>query len=122
MQRLTLDEYLAFNGVFSPISDYTLDKCRFPHGLSERQKKALKRDVLKHAAEYQEKRNAAIKEYERLVSIGEIEPKDRIQVLIERAKYGHPDNMSTQAARRVCKKRGIDWENYTDWNSYIKVS
>lgn len=54
--------------------------------------------------------------------IGEIEPKDRIQVLIERAKYGHPDNMSTQAARRVCKKRGIDWENYTDWDSYIKVS
>ena len=122
MQRLTLDEYLAFNGVSSPISDYTLDKCRFPHGLSERQKKALGRDVLKHAAEYQEKRNAAIKEYERLVSIGEIEPKDRIQVIIERAKYGHPDNMSTQAARRVCKKRGIDWENYTDWDSYIKVS
>ena len=81
-----------------------------------------KRRFEKHAAEYQEKRNAAIKEYERLVSIGEIEPKDRIQVLIERAKYGHPDNMSTQAARRVCKKRGIDWENYTDWNSYIKVS
>lgn len=122
MQRLTLEEYLAFNGVSSPISDYTLDKCRFPHGLSERQKKALGRDVLKHAAEYQEKRNAAIKEYERLVSIGEIKPKDRIQVLIERAKYGHPDNMSTQAARRVCKKRGIDWENYTDWDSYIKVS
>ena len=70
----------------------------------------------------QEKRSAAIKEYERLVSIGEIEPKDRIQVIIERAKYGHPDNMSTQAARRVCKKRGIDWENYTDWDSYIKVS
>ena len=77
---------------------------------------------MKHAAEYQEKRNVAIKEYERLVSIGEIEPKDRIQVLIKRAKYGHPDNMSTQAARRVCKKRGIDWENYTDWDSYIKVS
>ena len=51
MQRLSLDEYLAFNGVSFPISDYTLDKCRFPHGLSERQRKALGRDVLKHAAE-----------------------------------------------------------------------
>ena len=40
----------------------------------------------------------------------------------EPMSYGHPDNMSTQAARRVCKKRGIDWENYTDWDSYIKVS
>ena len=68
MQRLTLDEYLAFNGVSSPISDYTLDKCRFPHGLSERQKKALGRDVLKHAAEYQEKRLTLKRQEERRIS------------------------------------------------------
>lgn len=118
MQRLTLDEYLGLHGVSSPISDYTLDKCRFPHGLSERQKRALQRDVQEHAAAYQEKRAAAIREYEHLVAVGEIVPKDRIQVTIERAKFGHPDNASTQAARRVCEKRHIDWENYTDWETY----
>ena len=40
---------------------------------------------------------------------GEIVPKTIIERELDRAK-GHPDNPSTQAARRILAKRGIDWE------------
>ncbi|XBX09997.1 hypothetical protein QMP26_19285 [Enterocloster clostridioformis] len=51
------------------------------------------------------RRRAATEEYHRLVAAGEIIPKSRIEVTIEKAIHGHPDNDSTQAARRVCKAR-----------------
>ena len=106
---MTLEEYLAQQNLSMPISDFTLDKTRNPHGLTQRKRKALEEDTLKNAREYHAKREEAIKEFERKVQTGEIIEKTKEQKLIERARYGHPDNEQTQAARRVCEKRGLVW-------------
>lgn len=110
MKKQTLEDYLAERGLLFPISDYTLDKMVMPHGLTYRKQKELEKNTIRHASDYQEKRTEAITEYNRLVNCGEIIPKTSIEKTIETAKYGHPDNTATQAARRLCAKRGIDWE------------
>lgn len=56
-----------------------------------------------------ERRNVLRKEYQEKVQSGEIRPPTRIERLIEYAN-GHPDNMQTQAARRLLEKKGINWQ------------
>lgn len=107
-QTTTLDEYLGKRGLSSPVSDFMMDKMRIPHGLTQRQRKQLEKEADKARVEYSEKREAAIREYREKVKYGSIKEKSRTEVLIERAN-GHPDNESTQAARRILEKRGIEW-------------
>jgi len=64
------------------------------------------RDVL---TEWQKQRDTAQDEYVQLVEIGEIVVPTHVQQLIKTAQ-GHPDNESTQAARRLLDKRGIEYE------------
>lgn len=105
---MSLDQYLAQQGVSSPISDYMLDKLRIPHGLTYRKQKELIQGNQKAADDYAKKRNRCIQEYRTMVELGKIMPLSRAEQLIKTAN-GHPDKQSTQAARRVCDKRGIDW-------------
>ena len=44
IERITLDEYLGSHGVGFPTAGTSLDKCRFPHGLSERQHRKMMPD------------------------------------------------------------------------------
>lgn len=110
-EKTTLDEYLGKRGLDSIVCDYMLDKLVIPHGLTMRQSKKLERDSMNAQIEYEKKRNAAIDEYNQKVASGEIIPKTRNELLIERAN-GHPDNLSVQAARRLCKKHGLEWEQH----------
>ena len=105
---MTEDEYLGSKGLSSPVSDWTLDKVRIPHGETDRQKKKRIAEGKKEAEEYQRKREQAKQEYQEKVKNGELRDKTTIERMIDRAN-GHPDNPSTQAARRIAEKRGIDW-------------
>lgn len=46
IERMTLDEYLDRYGVGFPCAGTSLDKCRFPHGLSKRQHQKMMQDTL----------------------------------------------------------------------------
>lgn len=105
---MTLDEFLGMRGLSAPISDYSLDKVRLPHGETQRQQTKRINDGLQVAQEYSEKRQTAINEYQELVRKGEVRDKTSIEKAIDRAN-GHEDNESTQADRRMLEKRGIDW-------------
>lgn len=105
---MTLDEFLGMRGLSAPISDYSIDKVRLPHGETQRQQTKRINDGLQAAQEYSEKRQTAINEYQELVRKGEVRDKTSIEKAIDRAN-GHEDNESTQAARRMLEKRGIDW-------------
>ncbi len=107
-QTMSLEEYLGIRGLASPISDYTLDTVRIPHGETERQRKKRIADGQRVATEYQERRRAAINEYDRLVESGRIKKPSKIDEL-RRTARGNPNNQSVQAARRLLKKRGLSW-------------
>jgi hypothetical protein len=108
-QKISLEEFLGKIGLVSPISDYMDDKLRHPHGLTARQRKTLEKNAHKAAKEYSTKRQEAIYEYNEKIKSGEFEDKSHTEKIVECAKYGHPDNIATQAARRICKKRGLRW-------------
>jgi hypothetical protein len=55
-----------------------------------------------------ELRDRLREEFDSLVANGEIREPSPLESLKARAN-GHPDNQSTQAARRLLVKRGIDW-------------
>lgn len=113
-KKMSLEDYLGSKGLSSPYSDFVLDKLRGNRQLrTERGQKRFQDECDKHRIEYAEQREAAIKEYNRLVESGEIIPKTFIERTVERAN-AHPDNPSTQAARRICEKRGIDWRNFNE--------
>ena len=108
-EKTTLDEFLAKRGLSSPISDYMDDKMRIPHGLTRRQTEKMQREANEAAAQYSARRESAIAEYKAGVASGTIREKSRVEVLMGKAK-GHPDNPSTQAARRALEKRGYNWK------------
>lgn len=108
-QKQSLEQFLAARGLSSPFADYTLDKCRLPHGETARQRAKRLRDAERALGEYSARRQAAIAEYNAMVAARIVTPKTRTEILIDRAN-GHPDNESTQAARRMCAKRGIKWK------------
>ncbi len=64
------------------------------------------------------KEEEAIAQYYEAVKNGEIIPKTEIEKTIEKAQ-GHPDNESTQAARRMCAKRGYDWQTGQKFNDSV---
>ena len=108
--KMSLDEFYAKNDCLFSMSGDSLDKCRFPHGRTERQKKRDLKQAEAVGKEYMRKRQETRDLYYSLVDKGKIIPKTKEELLIERAN-GHSDNPSVQAARRVCKKRGIEWRN-----------
>ena len=108
--HMTEDEFLALRGVGDISSGYTVDKLRGNRQLkSERGKRRFKKEVLKAEDDYQAKKQKAKLEYQALVSQGKIIPKSAIERIITSAR-GHPDLQATQAARRMAKKKGIDWK------------
>ena len=109
-------EYLDSKGVGSAFSGSSLDKCRFPHGLTTRAHKNMMKIVDKIDDDYYNRRNQAKNEYHRLIAEGKIrdytkEEKqiNHINELINKAN-GDDNFESTLAARRMCEKRGIDWK------------
>ena len=119
-QKLTLDEFLGLRGLSAPISNFMMDKLRLPHGLTQRGWKRLYKDADKANDEYHTKREAAIKEYKKLVKEGKIVPPTTMERLERNAK-GHPDNASTQAAKRVLEKRAARMAKKLPKGSFITV-
>jgi len=72
-----------------------------------------KEDALKRQAEKDsaliKRRDELREEYKAKVAAGEIREPTRTEALIKTAN-GHPDVEATQAARRLLKKRGVEWE------------
>lgn len=116
--KMTLDEYLGSQGVGFPTSGYMLDKVRFPHGISKSMRRQIDDEFEKVEGEYAERRAQAKKEYEEKVTNGEIIPKTREEITIEKAQ-GDPLKESTQSARSMIIKRGIMTEE--DLNNNILV-
>lgn len=69
---------------------------------------SAKADIAKGINDYHQKRSEARAEYKFLVDKGVLRDKTSIEKIITKA-HGNPDSESTQAARRMAKKRGIDW-------------
>ncbi len=110
MIKMDLEDFLAERRVCFSTSGYCLDKLRSNRQLrTTRGQKRFLKECEEAEEKYQQKRNAAIAEYHDLVERGEIAPLTKTEQLIRKAN-GHPDLAATQAARRVCAKRGIDWE------------
>lgn len=105
----SLDEYLGERGLSFPVSDFMLDKIRLPHGLTSRAEKRLHKEADIARNDYSRRRIAAINDYNTKVENGEIRKPTRIEALLKTA-HGHEDNPSVQAARRILKKREIDWK------------
>lgn len=107
---MDLEDYLGMQGVIFSASGYCLDKLRSNRQLrTERGKKRFEKECEEVELIYQEKRRAAIEEYNALVESGEVRPLTSVERAVRTAN-GHPDNPSVQAARRMCMKRGIDWK------------
>lgn len=102
--RLTLTEWLSLNGYSSPISDYTLDKCKFPNGLSKRDERKLEKESIEVAEAYSNKRRELQKEYCRLVEIGVILPLTTLETNICNCA-DNPELEKTKAAKRVLWKK-----------------
>lgn len=108
-KAMTEQEYLDSKGVGDSMSGYTTDKLRGNRELRTQQgRKRFEREVLSSNEEYQKRREQARQEYREKVKNGELRDKTKIEQLVDRAN-GHPDNPSTQAARRMAEKKGIDW-------------
>lgn len=106
---MTEYEYLSSKGVGDASSGWSLDKLRGNRQVgTQRGKERFRNEAEKAEAEYQKRREQAKQEYKEKVRNGELRDKTTIERMIDRAN-GHPDNPSTQAARRMAEKRGIDW-------------
>ena len=104
--KMTEEQYLARNGAgFMDGSEPAL------HRQPNKRANAQKRDVMNTMAAMDKnnaKRAELRKEYQAKVARGEIEAPSRIDTLIQKAN-GLPELESTQAARRLLEKQGIDW-------------
>jgi hypothetical protein len=106
--RTTLDEFLGRRGLRAPMSYFLFDKLCPHYGMTQGAEKQFLKDADKAIVDYHSRRDAAIAEYGRLLSVGEITEKTAMERRIETAN-GHPDNESTQAARRILERMSIDW-------------
>lgn len=87
---------------------WTASFTRGTKGMSGAALRRAKASHQKLAAEWQAARDSARAKYAELLASGGIVQPTRTQMLIERAR-GHPDLESTQAAQRLCRKRGIEF-------------
>lgn len=121
--KMDLNEYLAKKGLSFISSDYMLDKMKLPKGETMRQRQQRLKEAERVENDYQNRRSEAIKEYYEKVKSGELIPKTKEEHTLEAAQ-GHPDNASTQAARRMLVKRGIMSESelaekITEWDANV---
>ena len=107
---MTEDEFLG--EYRSPVCDYMLDKQKLPHGLSKQDEKRLHEEFSRRQSAWKETRREKMQEYRRLVDEGKIIEKTAIQRSVETARSPLGEREAVQAARRMCKKRGIDWNTY----------
>lgn len=77
-------------------------------GATEKSRAKLSERTLQEGRAWQERRDAARKEYSELVARGEIRPPSHIEEAMSAAR-GPDESEIAQAARRVLTKRGIDW-------------
>lgn len=109
--HMTEDEFLGLRGVGYAISDATLDKVGGANmtRMTEKQRNKTRQEMTAESDSYFARRAAAREEYKALVERGVIIPKTTIEKTIT-AAHGNPKLSSTQAARRMAQKRGIDWK------------
>lgn len=107
--KKSLDEFLLEKGLNSPISDFLTDKLRGNRQLrTYKGEEKFKKEADLANEEYHAKKEKAIKEYNRLVKEGKIIPKTNLEKYLDTSK-GFYEVRSTQAARRMCLKQGINW-------------
>ena len=106
---MSLEQYLLTKGCADVIDTYSIDKMVLPHGETYRQRDKRQQEALESSEAYHTYRNQCIAEYNVMVEKGEFRPLTAIENSLFRA-HGHEDLASTQAARRMLTKRGIDWK------------
>lgn len=105
---MTEEQYLTANGASrADMGDAGLH--RSSAGMSPKTWRRLVEQQAERDRELEARRATLRAEYWRKVSAGEITPPGRTQRLL-RAAAGHPDNESTQAARRLLAKMGCKIE------------
>ncbi len=103
---MTYEQFAAKSGASGALEEH--GALRFPHGITERQQKKLRKaNAAKLEAGITESK-ATREAYNQAIKSGQIRPPSRIESLMATAK-GHSDNPSTQAARRILKKQGLSW-------------
>ncbi len=104
---LTFEQYAARNGAgkwsFAEPGMHTRG-----HMSDAAHRRAMNRQV-EESAQLSVKRETLRQEFAEKIKSGEIREPTRTEGLIQRAN-GHSDNASTQAARRICERRGITWQ------------
>ena len=76
--------------------------------MSAASERAMKKRMESAFADYNRRAVEVGAEYDRKLADGDVRAPTNNEGMIASAN-GHPDLESTQAARRVCAKRGIDW-------------
>jgi hypothetical protein len=109
--HMTEDEFLSLRGVGDAVSGIGMDRYAGANmfHLSNKQRAKALSEISEQSNQYYEVRAKAKEEYKSLVSAGVIVPKTTEEQIITQA-HGNPDLEATQAARRMAKKHGIDWE------------
>lgn len=102
----TFEQFAAENGV-SALNRGDSALVRQP-GASEKVIRQNAKAQLSKDQELATQRAELRKQYDQKVASGELRQPSRVEQLVATAN-GHPDNASTQAARRLLKKQGIDW-------------
>ena len=109
--HMTEDEFLALKGLGSAASGIGIDRYAGAnmHYLTNNQRRKTLQEINSQNDTYYANRAKAKEEYKSLVEQGKIVPKTTVERIITSA-HGHPDLQATQAARRMAKKKGIDWK------------
>jgi hypothetical protein len=105
---ISLEEYLPQNGAGSIYGDPGLH--RSSESMGKKTWNRLVEAQRKKDNATEAKRLMLTEQYNKKVEAGELRPPNYIEGLLATAN-GHPDNESTQAARRLLKKRGLTWED-----------
>lgn len=107
---MTEDEFLALKGLGSAASGIGIDRYGpNMYRLTNNQIRKTFQEINSQNDTYYANRAKAKEEYKSLVEQGKIVPKTTVERIITSA-HGHPDLKATQAARRMAKKKGIDWK------------
>ena len=103
---MTYEQFANKMGVHDILEEHVA--LRFPHGITERQQKKISKNAAAKLEQGIKESAAARSAYNEALQSGKVRPPTRMEKLMEAAK-GHPDNQSTQSARRILKKRGLSW-------------
>jgi len=114
MRAISEEQYILENGG-QDILGFSAPVQRMP-GASRRQIARTSEFINSRIGRICEERQRLREEYWNKVRAGELRMPTAEEELIRRAG-GHPDNLTTQAARRCCIKRGIDWRKRLEYLS-----